>query len=230
MPKKDIDLISDELWWICKEYNGIPSQTVDKNAYSRALHYLKTYGDRPEIKAVIKEFNLSLPKTKKRNNIGAPLGLEDVKRVLEERGRMPYIPTEGALYYQVNYFLKKNKDDEEVKRLNRVYASGDCCPLYERKLDNLLHKIQPYHRIVQSIDYVINTYEQYHEFPAKNTVPMKLVRLLLQNPQIKYRVGKRRETTIAPQLFSEFLNKLVSLGCEDEMVVNNWNILNKTNE
>lgn len=41
MPKKDIDLIADELWWICKEYNGIPSQTVDKKAYSKARYIIK---------------------------------------------------------------------------------------------------------------------------------------------------------------------------------------------
>ena len=52
MPKKDIDIIADELWWICKEYNGIPSQTVDKKAYSKALYILKTYGETPQIKAV----------------------------------------------------------------------------------------------------------------------------------------------------------------------------------
>lgn len=132
MPKKDIDLIADELWWICKEYNGIPSQTVDKKAYSKAQYCLKIYGDKPEIKAVIKEFNLSLPRTYRRGISGLPLGIEEVKKILEERGRMPLCPEEDSLYHKVKYFFKKNAENEEVKRLKRIYASGDVCPLYEK--------------------------------------------------------------------------------------------------
>ena len=106
MPKKDIDIIADELWWICKEYNGIPSQTVDKRAYSKALYYLKTYGERPEIKAVIQEFKLILPKKYSKSSSGKSFGLEDVRKILEERGRMPRLPDEEQLYHKVKIYTR----------------------------------------------------------------------------------------------------------------------------
>lgn len=228
MPKKDLDLLADELWWICKEHNGIPSQTVDKRAYSKALYCLKTYGDRPEIKAVIKEFNLTLPK-KYSNHSDIKLDIEEIKKLLEERGRMPLCPEEEILYHKVRYFFKKNADNEEVKRLKRIYASGDCCPLYEKTPDSHLNRVQPYRRVLKSMQYVLDTYRMYHDFPARNTVPMKLVRYILENPsqQIEYRGFYM---TIPLYEFNVFLTNLVELGCEDEMVINNWNKLNKTNE
>ena len=185
MSKKDIDIIADELWWICKEHNGIPSQTVDKSAYAKALRYLKTYAETPQIKAVIKEFSLSLPRIYTKHDSVRPvhpLELEDVKSVLEERGRMPRWPEEGQLYHQVNYFMKKNSEDEEVNRLKMIYAASGCCPLYEKTVDSYLTRVLSYRRVVQSMEYVLATYQKYHELPARNTVPMKLVRHFLKNP------------------------------------------------
>lgn len=230
MPKKDIDIIADELWWICKEYNGIPSQTVDKKAYSKALYTLKTYGETPQVKAVVKEFNLSLPRTNSRTVSGSSIGIEEVKKILEERGRMPYCPTEKPLYYQVKYFFKKNSEYEEVKRLKVIYASGDCCPLYERDPENYIKKVQPYDRIIQSLDYIVMAFELYREFPAKNTIPMKLVRYLLENPSTKYNIGKLYKVPIPDYVLNSYLTKLINLGCKDEMVIDNWNRINKTNE
>ena len=230
MPKKDIDIIADELWWICKEYNGIPSQTVDKKAYSKALYILKTYGETPQIKAVIKEYNLSLPRTNSRTVSGSSIGIEEVKRILEERGRMPYCPIEKSLYCQVKYFFKKYSEYEEVKRLKVIYASGDYCPLYERDPENYIKKVQPYDRIIQSLDYIVMAFELYREFPAKNTIPMKLVRYLLENPSTKYNIGKLYKVPIPDHVLNSYLTKLINLGCKDEMVIDNWNRINKTNE
>ena len=94
---------------------------------------------------------------------------------------MPYCPIEKSLYCQVKYFFKKYSEYEEVKRLKVIYASGDCCPLYERDPENYIKKVQPYDRIIQSLDYIVMAFELYREFPAKNTIPMKLVRYLLEN-------------------------------------------------
>lgn len=233
MPKKDIDIIADELWWICKEYNGIPSQTVDKKAYSKALYTLKTYGETPQVKAVVKEFNLSLPRTNSRTVSGSSIGIEEVKKILEERGRMPYCPTEKPLYYQVKYFFKKNEDDEEVKRLKMIYASGDCCPLYE-KGGNIriagLGRSATIKRVRISMEYVLEIYRLYHMFPAINTIPMKLVRDLLKRPSIYLPSRQYTLFCISEKEFADFLKELIDLECEDEMVIDNWNKLNKTNE
>ncbi len=234
MPKKDIDIIVDELRRICKEYNGIPSQTVDKKAYSKALYILKTYGETPQIKAVIKEFNLSLPRTNSRTMTGRPMGIEKVEKFLAERGRMPYCPTEKSLYYQVRYFFKKNVDDEEVKRLKMIYASGDCCPLYEKGGGKIriagLGRSATIKRVRISMEYVLETFRMYRMFPAVNTIPMKLVRNLLKDPSI-YLPSKRYNLfCIAEKEFAAFLQDLIELGCEDEMVIDNWNKINKTNE
>ena len=230
MPKKDIDIIADELWWICKEYNGIPSPTVDKKAYSKALYTLRTYGGTPQIKTIVKELNLTIPRTNSKKCSWGPLELEEIKRILKERGRMPYCPTEKPLYYQVKYFFKKYGEDEEVKRLKFIYASGDCCPLYEKDPENYINKVQRYDRIIQSLDYIVMVFELYREFPAKNTIPMKLVRYLLENPTTKYDIGKIYKVPIPDHVLNSFLTKLIELGCEDELVIDNWNKLNKTNE
>lgn len=230
MPKKDIDIIADELWWICKEYNGIPSQTVDKKAYSKALYTLKTYGETPQIKAVVKEYNLTIPRTNSKRCSWGPLEIEEIKRILEERERMPYCPTEKSLYYQVKYFFKKYGDYEEVKRLKVIYASGDCCSLYEKEPNNYVNNIQPYKRIIASLDYVVMTFEHYHVFPAKNTVPMKMVRKLLEDPSIKFNTGKLIAESMPVSVLVSYLTKLIDLGCKDEMVIDNWNRLNKINE
>lgn len=232
MPKKDIDIIADELWWICKEYNGIPSQTVDKKAYQKALYCLKTYGDRPEIKAVIKEYNLTLPRTKAGVLSGHRLGIEDVKKILEERGRMPFGPIEKSLYYQVRYFFKKNENDEEVKRLKMIYASGDICPLYERTGALRLGqgRAKTIEVVRKSMKYVIDTYKTYKVFPAVNTVPMKRVRKLLEQPFIFLPSRYFTIYVISEKEFSDFLGELIDLGCQDEMVIKNWRKLNETNE
>ena len=143
---------------------------------------------------------------------------------------MPFCPTEKQLYYKVRYFFKKNGDNEEVKRLKVIYASGDCCPLYEKDPDNYINNVQPYDRIIQSLDYIVMAFELYHEFPAKNTIPMKLVRYLLENPSTKYDIGKLFDVTIPDHVLNSYLTKLIELGCKDEMVIDNWNKLNKTNE
>ena len=227
MPKKDIDMIADELWWICKEYNGIPSQTVDKSAYAKALHYLKTYAETPQIKAIIREYNLSPPRTYSKDGPILPLGLEEIKKVLEERGRMPLCTEEKRLYHQVNYFLKKNSGDEEVSRLKMIYAASGCCPLYEKTVDSHLKRIQPYRRVVQSMEYVLATYHKYHELPARNTVPMKLVCHLLENPSQKLLVGKIACSIMSSKKIINFLTELKELGCDNELFINSLNGLVK---
>ena len=222
MPKINFDIAVDEVWWILKEHNGIPSGKVDRAAYAKVLYYLKTYSHTPQIKALIKEFNLAMPKTKAKRTSG----IEEIKRILEERGRMPRLPDEEQLYHKVKYFFKKNGGDEEVKRLKMIYASGDCCPLYEKEPNNYVNNIQPYKRILASLDYVVMTFEHYHVFPAENTVPMKLVRHLFENPSTKYTIGKLFDVSIPDHVLNSYLTKLIDLGCEDEMVIDNWNKLN----
>ena len=230
MPKIDFDIAVDEVWWILKEHNGIPSQKVDKAAYAKVSYYLKRYWDTPQIKSLIKEFNLTLPRANSRRCSWGPLKIEEIKRILEERGRMPYCPIEKSLYYQVKYFFKKYSENEEVKRLKVIYASGDCCPLYERDPENYIKKVQPYDRIIQSLDYIVMAFELYREFPAKNTIPMKLVRYLLKNPSTKYNIGKLYYVPIPDHVLNSYLTKLINLGCDDEMVIDNWNKINKTNK
>lgn len=224
MPRKDISVIADELWWICKEYDGIPSQTVDRKAYSKAKYYLKTYSDRPEIKSVIKEFNLTLPRTYTKIDSGHPLSLEEVKMTLEERGRMPRIPEELQLYHKVNYFFKKNCDNEEVKRLEMIY--GYFCPLYER--GGIVRysgrgRAATIKRVQISMEYVLETYKKYKEFPAINTIPMKFVRVLLERPWKFLPSQYYTMFVISENEFTFFLKELIDLGCNDEMVIYNWN-------
>ena len=101
MPKKDFDIAVDEVWWILKEYNGIPSGKVDRPAYAKVLYYLKNYGDTPQVKSLIREFNLKLPRAKAKST----LGIDEIKKILEERERMPRLPDEEQLYHKVKYFF-----------------------------------------------------------------------------------------------------------------------------
>ena len=228
MPKKDFDIAVDEVWWILKEYNGIPSGKIDRAAYAKVSYYLKNYSDTPQIKSLIKEFNL----TPQRTNAKRTSGIEEIIKILEERQRMPRLPDEEQLYHKVKYYFKKNGNDEEVKRLKMIYASGDVCPLYEKTGELPLGQGRSctIERVRKSMKYVLDTYRIYKVFPAANTVPMKRVRSLLEHPSRFLPSRYFTVYVISEKEFSDFIGELIDLGCEDEMVINNWNILNKTEE
>jgi hypothetical protein len=57
-----------------------------------------------------------------------------------------------------------------------------------------------------------------------------LVRYLLENPSTKYNIGKLYKVPIPDHVLNSYLTKLINLGCKDEMVIDNWNRINKTNE
>ena len=214
MPKKDIDIIADELWWICKEYNGIPSQTVDKKAYSKALYILKTYGETPQIKAVIKEYNLSL----KNYNKDKESRIAEVLAILEERKAMPHSSQEKALYGFVKDFFKQYKDDPDIEKIKYQYAGPSCYPLPdystgEKQTQWDYSGMWKKKKIHLAFDYVKYVWKRYGIVPADNTKPMQEVMDVI-HCFCRY-IGKRSSKEEIEILFS-FSKQMEELGCKDE--------------
>ena len=73
-----IKVKAEELRAILLKYNGIPSQKVDKKAYSNIKYHLQTYSDKPEIIALIEEFGLTIP-----GRLDKAAKFEKVKMILD---------------------------------------------------------------------------------------------------------------------------------------------------
>lgn len=163
------------------------------------------------------------------------IGFENIYEVwylLNERQRMPYSQDEPSLFHKIKYFFKKCSDFEGVNFLKRIYASGDVCPLYE-KIKEREHynkgsssigrgRSQAIERMRIAMEYVTETFRLYNTFPATKTIPMKLVRDLLNNPS--YYLPSKYFTiyVITEEEYTNFLTELVNMGCKDSLVLKEY--------
>ncbi len=214
---KDINIIADELWRICKDYNGVPSQTVDKRAYSKALRIIKTYGETPQIKAVIKEYNISL----KSYNKDKESHIAEILAILEERKAMPNSSQEKALYGFVKDFFRKYKDDPEIEKLKYQYVGPSCFPLpdsvYSKFVQEKMEVTSTKSHLIDAYKYILYVWNQYGILPADNTKPMQEVMHKIEYYS-KY-AGQRMSNNELDGLFS-FSKTLEELGCKDKLLCN----------
>jgi hypothetical protein len=97
---------------------------VDRAAHANIKYYIKNYGDAPEIKALIDEFSLDMPKESKFAN-----RLKEITAILERDRMIPLATRNKEEYQAVSYFFRHYKDEQEVVRLKYIYADSDCFPL-----------------------------------------------------------------------------------------------------
>lgn len=174
-----LKLKAEELRNILLKYNGIPSQKVDKKAYSNVKYYLQTYGNMPEMKALIEEFNLVIPGRLDKN-----AKLEKVRSILAEHEGIPNSTTERAQYDYIRFFFRDHKQDPEVQKLMYIYASPECYPIKEAALQEPAKGRDIWGRIDSkwyqwrtdsNIRYALYVFETYGTLPARHSKPMEQI-------------------------------------------------------
>ena len=109
----------EELRSALQKYNGIPSQTVDKKAYSQIKYFINHYSDSPEIRELIDFYNLD---QKKKRQLSQPVfekRLLEIISILEKYHSFPRGDMKD--YNSVYSFFKANKERPEVRRLMFLY-------------------------------------------------------------------------------------------------------------
>jgi hypothetical protein len=203
---------------ILKKYNGIPSQKDNKSAYSTVSYFLKNHSEEEEIKTLIDEYNLRIPKRADYNE-----SLKSTEEILKGLGRFPSSTKEKSSYQYVRKFFLSNEDKPEVEKLMFIYAYEKCFPLPESKQT----KPSSYHyddprpdsnyiiwRRNASYKYVAYVYKKYGVFPAPNTKPME---------EVLYNINRYYEHTFETyeerkeELYG-FLKEMVDLGCREDII------------
>ena len=170
---------AEELRNILLKYNGIPSQKVDKKAYANVKYHLQTYGNMPEIKALIEEFNLVIP-----GRLDKTAKLEKVKTILLEHEGIPNSTTERGQYDYIRFYFRDHKQDPEVLKLMYIYASPECYPIKEAILSQPAKGRDIWGRIDSkwyqwrtdsNIKYALYVFDTYGMLPARHSKPMEQI-------------------------------------------------------
>jgi len=204
----DIKKQAEEIKTILQKYNGIPSQTVDKQAYSKVRYYLKSHSDDPKIKELIDNYNLN---EKKKRQLSQPVfekRLLEITSILEKHQCFPKHDIKD--YQSVYSFFKANRERPEVRRLMFLYPFPES---YTMVPDNQVKTVIFSKKVFLADDqsafnYILYVYKQYKELPAANTQPMNM---------LKGSVRKLENGNKSLALTS-FINEMFDLGCEDEMI------------
>lgn len=165
---------AEELRLILEKYNGIPTFKEDRVAYANVCYYIKNHSDKPEIKALIDEYNLSAPIDRKSEEY-FKIRLEEIKSILE---RCLSIPKNAKDYQAVYSFFNKYKETPEVQRLKYIYADPDYFlsvtgkPMISKSYQSYRSFCDKY----TAAEYIKFVYEKYKELPARGTVPVEKLR------------------------------------------------------
>ena len=161
---------AEELRSILEQYNGIPTFKEDRVAYANVCYYIKNHSDKPEIKELIDDFNLSAPIDKKSEE-HFKIRLEEIKTILEKYHRIPKNPKD---YQAVYYFFNRYKDKPEVQRLMYIYADPDCFESVTGKpmISKSYHSYRSFCDKYTAAEYIKYVYDKYKILPAIATVPV----------------------------------------------------------
>lgn len=184
---------AEELRSILEKYNGIPTFKEDRVAYANVCYYIKNHGDKPEIKALIDEYNLAAPIDRKSEDY-FKIRLEEIKSILE---KCQSIPKNAKEYQAVYSFFNKYKDNPEVQRLKYIYADPDCFKSVTGK-PMISKSYQSYRSFCDkytAAEYIKFVYDKYKVLPARATVPVEKLRSVYYyrkrvNEEEKYEVLK----------------------------------------
>ena len=206
----------EELRSALQKYNGIPSQTVDKKAYSQIKYFINHYSDSPEIRELIDFYNLD---QKKKRQLSQPVfekRLLEIISILEKYHSFPRGDMKD--YNSVYSFFKANKERPEVRRLMFLYPYPESYAMVpEVKVTKAHYTNKVCIAEGQSVfNYILYVYKQYHELPKVNTEPMVFLRKAISHLE-------RGHNSLA---LLSFLNDLTELGCEDRMIHEGYGMAN----
>lgn len=211
-----IKVKAEELRAILLKYNGIPSQKVDKKAYSNIKYHLQTYSDKPEIIALIEEFGLTIP-----GRLDKTAKFEKVKMILEEHEGIPNSSNERSLYDYVRFYFRDHKQDSEVLRLMYIYGSPECYPIKEAILSQPAKGRDIWGRIDSkwyqwrtdsNIKYALYVFDTYGTLPARHSKPMEQIWSSIDS---YCRFQEKFSQTEKESLF-QFLEYIFQNGCQDK--------------
>lgn len=204
-----------ELYDILERYGGLPTQTTDRKAYANIKYYCTRYGDNPQIKDLINKFNISF----RGHRLSFESTLFELKSKLENEGRIPSIKVNQSLYCSVRYFFNKYSDREEVQELKFLYAHNSCYPLPQSRLKRPIYTsyddICPLEysdwKRNSAFDYILYVFSRFSKLPAKNTKPMEELKYSIKK---WYRYQDKKDNSL-----KIFISKLLSLGCNEDFIV-----------
>lgn len=205
-------------------YNGMPSQNVDRAAYSNIRYYINRYADFPEIKSLIEEFSLKTSNGLSREQ-NFELRFKEIKTILETHKRIPITSTNMEEFQAVNFFFRHYKNNPEVERLKWIYADSDCFPLNNNELRkrnplsfNKMFRDKRY-ALPISCDYAIQVFKMYGVLPAEKTPPMEMINRDLPSfkyAELPYKYGYEH--------IDRLITELIKLGCNDPLITENKHI------
>lgn len=213
----DLDQIIAEIKEILDKYGGIPKQSMDRAAHAKIKYYLKTYKEEPQIQELVAKYDLKHGKEKQ---------IAEVTGILNERGRIPSVKENTAIYGKVRYLFQKYPEIVEVIRLKYIYAHQSCFPLPDSRfgprpestpLDFYVGFVPDEFvewRDNVTYEYIEYVYVNFQALPGPETKPMLLLKKRI-NHWYRYNVDSdKKERT---RLFN-FLQRMVNIGCKEQFI------------
>lgn len=204
----DIKKIAEELKTILQKYNGIPSQTVDKAAYSKVKYYIKNHSDKHEIKELIEDYQLDQKKKRQLTQQVFEKRLFEITAILEKH---QCFPKHDVKEYQAVYsFFKTNKERPEVRRLMFLYPYPESYAMVpDNQVRTVVYTKKVYIADEQSAyNYILYVYKQYKELPHAKTQPIMILKKAIRHLER----GNKSSALIS------FLNEITALGCDDDVI------------
>ena len=208
---------AEELRSILEKYNGIPTFKEDRVAYANVCYYIKNHSDKPEIKALIDEYNLAAPINRKSEDYFKNR-LEEIKSILERYQRIPKGENEKKDYQTVYYFFNHYKDDPEVIKMMDIYTHPDSFykvtgrSLYTNQYSG---RNRPNCNFESAYKYIKYVYERYNVLPARRTLVIYEVRKHFRRKYPFKDEEKYQALEMYKSMFP-FFREMSELGCPDE--------------
>lgn len=209
---------------LLEKYNGIPSQTADRNAYAKIKYVLKSYSEDPLVVSLIQEF--SIKKGGCRNNPEAKA--KEMEESLVKYGSYQNLRYDKTLYNRIYKYTDLHLNHQSVLRLAYIYGFYKLIPIpnsqYGKEYDYsevIVRHITPSGlssvtwKINVTLEYIEYVFAKYHELPNPKTNPMRLLSFLIREYKAK---GKLYNDYLKDDLLLSFLKKMKEKGCNDEII------------
>ena len=208
---------AEQVHKILLRYNGIPSQTVDRNAHSMVTRFIKQYGNEPLVRSLKEEFKIEFVKRKPYEE-----RISEIRAQLEARGCMPDSSQENTMYKNISQYFMLHPDEKEVIELRFIYATVSTFPLSFSRFGFRGYRWKytfaytpediAWERHV-SLEYIEYVYTYFNKLPAPKTHPMKVFQKLISLKQ------EDRLDEELSNMLRRLIHVLVDRGCDDSLII-----------
>lgn len=205
---RDIKNQAEDIRNLLLKYNGIPSQTVDKNAYNKIKYHLKVHQEEPEIRQLIEEFGLD---EKKKRQLSPSVFEERLLLIRSLLEKYQGLPNKNVKDYQTIYnFLWFNKEREIVRKLIFLYPNSisySLIPIRDFRFSRTRKGVRLFHEY-NAFQYLTFVYKEYGVLPCVNSEPMIMLKKSIETR------GYEESIRHDPWLL-DFVNEMKSLGLDE---------------